>query len=670
MWHYRFLLLFVFLTASLLLAAQEEGVSLWIDDWETLAADDEEADWEAELEELAQHISEPLDLNTATREQLRRFPFLSDSQIEELLAYVYLHGPMETTAELLLIPELDKRTIELLRPFVCVGKQESERRFPALKNILKHGRHELQTRFDQPFYTREGYKTQYQGTKHYHSMRYKFRYGDYLELGMTGEKDAGEPFFALHEGQGYDHYSGYLQLKHLGRLENLTLGSYRLGFGQGLVLGNAFRPGKTFSLAMADARATGIRRHASTDEYNYLFGVAGTVRLADSFRLSAFASDRLMDGTLTADTLTSIDKAGLHRTLKETAKRNSFHMRLAGGRLSYDKNAFRVGVTGIYYAFSHPYEPARRTYAKYSLHGSRFYNVGLDYSYARRRWSFSGEAAKGTRGYAVLNKLGYRLSRDYRLLLVHRYYAHDYWAFYARSFGDGSAVQNENGWYMAAEASPWARWRLFAAVDMFSSPWWKYRISKPSQGVDVLLQAAYRPWRGVNMTLNYRWKRKERDVTGTSGSLTLPTRHHRLRYRLNLEGDRWQARTTMDYNRFVQHGGTGVSQGCMATQMLAYAWVRPSLSLSLQGSYFHTDDYDSRVYAYERGLLNTFYTPSFYGRGFRYTAHVRYDLHRHFLLLLKFGQTLYQDRATISSGNDQISSNRKSDLQLQVRITF
>lgn len=36
----------------------------------------------------------------------------------------------------------------------------------------------------------------------------------------------------------------------------------------------------------------------------------------------------------------------------------------------------------------------------------------------------------------------------------------------------------------------------------------------------------------------------------------------------------------------------------------------------------------------------------------------------------KFGQTVYQDRATIGSGNDLIEGNKKTDLQMQLRIKF
>ena len=104
-----------------------------------------------------------------------------------------------------------------------------------------------------------------------------------------------------------------------------------------------------------------------------------------------------------------------------------------------------------------------------------------------------GEGAVGKQGYALLNQLKYRLLTGYQLLLIHRCYSHDYWSFFGRSFGEGSAPQNENGWYLATEAAPWAHWKFFASLDMFSFPWWKYRISKASQGIDGMFQATYSP---------------------------------------------------------------------------------------------------------------------------------------------------------------------------------
>ena len=91
----------------------------------------------------------------------------------------------------------------------------------------------------------------------------------------------------------------------------------------------------------------------------------------------------------------------------------------------------------------------------------------------------------------------------------------------------------------------------------------RYKISKPSQGIDGVLQMNFTPHRELTMYLNYRYKRKERDVTGTNGEITLPTYHHRLRYRLNYSpDDLFSLRTTVDYNNFHSSGGssrTGLS---------------------------------------------------------------------------------------------------------------
>lgn len=568
---------------------------------------------------------------------------------------------------------MDKRTIDLLLPFVCVRAVKAGRGYPALKSILKYGKHETLARLDVPFYIRKGYEKNYLGPSLYHSLRYNFHYGDYLQIGVTGEKDAGEPFFALHNRKGYDYYSFYFLIKNLGRLKALALGNYRLSFGQGLVLSTDFRLGKTFSMSTTEYRTGGIRKHSSTDEYNYFRGVAATVGVLPYLDISAFYSHRSMDGVVEDGEITSIYKTGLHRTQKEADKMNAFALQVIGGNMTYEKNSLKVGVTGIYYFFNHPYKPRLNKYAKYNLHGSDFYNVGMDYRYRLGRFVWVGEAATGSKGYALLNRLKYNLSSDYHLLLVHRYYSYDYWTLFGRSFGESSMPQNENGWYLAAEATPFARWKFFTSLDVFSFPWWKYRISKPSKGVDAMFQVTYTPRKSLSMYFNYRYKQKERDVTGTSGAVIEPIYHHKLRYRLTYMPGRYIFRTTIDYNHFRQQDGEGYRfdrrQGYQCTQFCSYTFPFP-LSVSVQGTWFHTDDYDSRVYASECGLLYTFYTPSFYGKGFRYSAHLRYDLSKNFMFLAKFGQTVYQDRETIGSGNDEIPGNRKADLQMQLRIKF
>ena len=191
--------------------SQDPIVNEWESVMEQIAVTDEYTDvnWDHELEELTNRLDQPLNLNEVTKEKLLIFPFLTELQIEDLLAYLYINGPMQSVYELQLVESMDKQSIELLIPYVCVKPVEKSPTFPSLKNILTKGRHELITRIDIPFYKRKGYEDSYLGPSVYHSTRYGFRYKDHVYAGITAEKDAGEPFLALHNTKGYDHYSFY-----------------------------------------------------------------------------------------------------------------------------------------------------------------------------------------------------------------------------------------------------------------------------------------------------------------------------------------------------------------------------------------------------------------------------------------------------------------------------
>ena len=629
--------------------------------------------WENELEELSTRLQEPVNLNAATREQLEQFPFLSDIQIEHLLAYIYIHGQMQTIYELQLIEDMDRQTIQYLLPFVCIKAINNESAFrwkTMLKSAGKYGRNEVLTRMDIPFYKRKGYEHTYLGPAVYNSVKYSFRYSDRLYAGVVAEKDGGEPLGALHNRYGYDYYSFYLLLKNCGRLKALAVGNYRLSFGQGLVVSTDYLMGKTIYASSFNNRSSGIKKHSSTDEYNYFRGVAATVALSRHWDVSGFYSHRSLDGVVTDGEITSVYKTGLHRSQKEADKKHLFTLQLTGGNISYQQNRIKLGITGIYYVFNRPYEPELTGYSKYNLHGNNFYNLGVDYAYRWHRFSFQGETAVGKQGWASLNRLQYSPVQDVHLMLIHRFYSYNYWAMFAHSFGEGSTIQNEQGYYLGLETSPFAYWKFFASFDLFSFPWKRYRINKSSREMDGLVQATFTPRANLSMELKYRYKQKERDLTGSKGTLTLPIFHHQFRYRLNYSfKDVFSSRTTLDYNHFHSQD-RAADIGYQVTQMISsqLPWAR--LFADVQGSYFFTDDYDSRVYISESGLLYTFYTPSFQGRGFRCTFRLRYELNKHFLLITKFGETVYLDRNEIGSGNDLICGNKKADMQMQLRIKF
>ena len=117
-------ILFMYLLISCYSVDAQESYSVdkwreYIEEMAEATGNEEQAETlYSELSYLSEH---PFDLNTATREQLQRLPFLSDNQIEALLAYCRRYGPMLTLYELQGIRELDAQTILLLLPFVQVS---------------------------------------------------------------------------------------------------------------------------------------------------------------------------------------------------------------------------------------------------------------------------------------------------------------------------------------------------------------------------------------------------------------------------------------------------------------------------------------------------------------------------------------------------------------------
>jgi hypothetical protein len=87
----------------------------------------------------------------------------------------------------------------------------------------------------------------------------------------------------------------------------------------------------------------------------------------------------------------------------------------------------------------------------------------------------------------------------------------------------------------------------------------------------------------------------------------------------------------------------------------------------LRLQYFETDNYDSRIYAYENDILYGYSIPAFYDKGWRYYLNLNYDLGKKVSVWLRWAQTVYQNRTSVGSGLDEIPGNRRTEVKFQVR---
>ena len=85
---------------------------------------------------------------------------------------------------------------------------------------------------------------------------------------------------------------------------------------------------------------------------------------------------------------------------------------------------------------------------------------------------------------------------------------------------------------------------------------------------------------------------------------------------------------------------------------------------------FDTESYNSRLYAFENDLLQSFAINNYYGKGMRYFLVLKYKQSKNLSFLAKWSTTSYFDNASIGSSYNQILNNKISELKLQSFITF
>lgn len=622
--------------------------------------------WEASFEMLSDLAANPLNINTATRDELEQLPFLTAKDVENINEYIYKNGEMKTLGELVLVRDLDYLKRRLLFYFTY-AEDVKKPSFPKPGNIFKYGKHDFTATFKTPFYSCKGDIKGFKGYKYKHNIRYDFTYGDYVRAGFIGAQDAGEPFFAGKNSSGYDFYSYYVVVKKLGRIKTLALGKYRVRFGMGLVINNNYGFGKLSTLSSMGRGSSNIRAHASLSEGNYLQGAAVTTSLSKAFDVSLFASYRKFDATLNKDgkTIATILESNYHRTETEIAKKNNSSHILLGCNADIHKNGFFVGGTAVYTSLDKELLPKtdvayRRHYAK----GKTFYNIGLNYGYTGHKIAVSGETAiDDGNALATINTVSYELTDNMTLLALQRFYSYKYHALFSESFSDGGAVSNESGFYLGMTWHPVTCLDIMAYTDFAYFAWPKYGASDSSGSFDNLVQVSYAPEKWT-FTARCRLRIREKDSKKKATLANQTELRGRLSAAYN-EGP-FSVKTQADVASFSHDNK---SFGWMITQNMAYRY-KDKLSVYLSFGYFNTDDYDSRVYAYERGSRHSYSFPAYYGEGIRYALTVDFTHIKNVELAAKIGTTDYFDRNTTGSGYRLVNQSSLTDLELQARWKF
>ena len=633
----------------------------WDDFVQSLTYDEEsmgEEAWQQYLEQLEWLHSHPMDINSATPDEMAMLPFLTPAQIEAIQAYVHLDGPMKSLGELALIPAIDYQTRRVLPLFFTV--RHGEGRKSKKGGWFRNMQNSLDSRMDIPLYYRKGYQTgKYRGNPLYNRIRYSLE-SDHVNIGAHAKKDPGEGF--------YDSFGGYAMIRNKGIVRTAIIGDYRAGWGEGLVISRGTSTGKS---SMMSNTSQGIRPMTGMSESGFLRGVAITLGKAGDpgrqakFRMSGtlFASYRALDATLDEDgNARTIVESGYHRTESEIAKKNNTRSALVGAHILAEMGHFSVGATGYWQHFDRTLSPGNDQYRRWYPQGQDFGVVGLHGGYSYYRWTASAEVAYSTvhGGIATLGRVQWLANRNLKIGVLGRYYDHKFYSFQAAAICENSRVQNESGAMLRIEARPWDRLSLTAYADFFADYWPRYGMTKSSNGQELMLEGKFEVSGKHSLSLRYQMKRK------AANDLILP--RHRVKAQWTcLPSGKWKLQSTaLVHMAPTKEPGFGFSQ-LVQGRMLK----EDALRLGLMAGYFHAPDYLTRIYIYEPSLWNSTSSTSYYGHGLRFATTIRYTFPRsHWMIEAKYALTHMLDRGSISSGLQEILSPTRQDISVQVRMTY
>ncbi len=638
------------------------------------------------FENLEKYIKNPLNLTTTTEYQLKEMGILSDIQINSLLNHIRKNGPIISKYELQSVAGWDITTIKRFLPFVQLP---DEQQYNGNLNNILDGRNNVFLRWTRVLQQAKGYQTNpttgkpnYIGSPDRFYFRFHHSNDNKITYGVVAEKDPGEAFFKTPSKYGFDFYSAHFQINNFNKtVKSFVIGDFVANFGQGLLCWQSFAPGKSAFVNTIKRGGKTIKPYTAVNEAQFFRGIATTLAFNKNWEVTVFASHRFKDGNLSINSedpnspeeiISSRIESGLHRTEAEIADKNALQETTFGSRLLYTYNKLKVGANALYTNYNKSFFPSPQPYNIFYFRGKSLMNGSVDYSYIYRNFNFFGETAiSDNGGIATVNSLLMALDRRVSLSMVYRNYAKDYQQVQGQAFGETSQMQNEKGFYAGLEIVPFSNWKVSIYSDFWKHPWLRYQVDFPSVGNEHLIRLTYTIRRKWECYLQYRTETKERNSSIATEKYDYLTNVNRSNIRLHSSfkiQKTMELRTRAEWSFYTIDNQT--ENGFMIYQDILYKPISSPFSFTTRLAFFDTKSYNTRIYAYENDILNSFSVPPFYNRGTRFYLTLRYKVRKFGTIEARYAVTQFDNVTSIGSGTEEINGNLRSEVKLQTKITF
>lgn len=619
-----------------------------------------------ELENVLRSAFEnPIDWNKATKQQLDELKILPDEVVEELLFYAYRYGPIRSLGELKLVNNLNYKLLDIL-PYLLKIDDESVQK--PWKEAFKYTSHYLVARSDFEAERKAGFDNgKYLGQPFKQLVKYKTDAGDVFKAGVTLETDPGEPW----KKRGFDLYRAYIQIDKLKVVERIVGGSMKVAFGNGLIFGDR-KYGSQFSQMKTGLNQDEIRAYGGTQEYEIMTGAALKIKPVERLTIDLIYGCSLLDADTSKGNWKTIVTTGYHRTLLEQQKDNTVMLNTIGGHIQYAGEWFSVGATAFGGFFS---VPAVASYDN-GFQGDRQWAASLDYSFKKYWFRFSGETAVAQdKGVATTNTLTIRPKDDWTIVLNHRYINAKYHSYWAKTYSTASDVTGEHG------ASIGLRIPIYynMCAEIFAGGYRDVRLKNKLQDKpfrhDLRVQYTATFKENHFLSVNFKFKQyqcaKEIDGQRFEKAVDEQTFQLSAAYRARLQyGFELQSGVTANATRNWNGEWSKTTFGTALFQDLDYRLERVGMLFRARLVLFDAQNWNNRIYLYEANISESSYSPVLYGKALRWYFIYKYAAKCGLGLQVKVGQTVYEGKESIGSGNDKIKGNHRTSFNLLVSYRF
>lgn len=520
----------------------------------------------------------------------------------------------------------------------------------------------IRSRLESMLQTPRGYADgKYLGSPLHSYQKMSWLYRKKYQAGILFEKDPGEKNLN-------DFTSFHFSMKNIGFLSRILLGDYLIECGQGVALwrSNDYTKGvDIIKPLLREGRA--LVPYLSSNEQNFLRGGAATCEVGPASLLLFYSRKNISTVLDARGDVQSLYGSGQFQTASAISHRDNTSETILGGRLNLlSRQSSQVGFLWFVSHFNR-----MLILSNPGVSGQRFSVLSADYNITISHLQSFGELMVSNNRAGGIGSLLLSTGHAARSIFSLRYYPTGLSSLHGLGFSDGSGSSNETGLYVGCELEPRrsVQFRLF--YDQFSSLAPSSSSYFQSGGHEFLFSVRTTPFVGTRLEIQFRQKVTQVHSNETIGSMGIlyddlvryHSRieiHHDINVNLRIAA-RWEY-LELHY-RLADHPERG-----------AFFHAEVSMSPStifrsnIRLTFFSTDSYNTRFYAYEKNLDGAVSIPAVYGEGIRWYAVIEIRPNRRTAIDVKYSDFIRDDLLHLGSGPDELPTNHDNRIGIQFDI--